>query len=246
MEFVLIPAGEFVMGSPEAEREAALAEEKDGWAKDRIPTEGPQHKVKISRPFYLGKYEVTQAQWQAVMGNNPSQFQGSMNPVEKVSWDEVQQFLAKLNAAFERKGMLFGLPTEAGWEYACRAGTTTAFCFGDNAALLNDYGWSNANAGGKTHPVGQGKPNAWGLFDMHGNVWEWCSDWHAKDYYAQSPPVDPVGPPGGSYRVSRGGAWSNAPGPCRAAFRYSDRPGFRGGHLGFRAALVVPVDVSSK
>jgi formylglycine-generating enzyme required for sulfatase activity len=249
MEFVLIPAGEFVMGSPEAERQAALVEAEnanDDWAKDRIPTEGPQHKVKISRPSYLGKYEVTQAQWQAVMGNNPSQFQGPMNPVEKVSWEDIQLFMAKLNAAFEKKGMLFGLPTEAGWEYACRAGTTTAYCFGDNAALLNDYGWSGANAGGKTHPVGQGKPNAWGLYDMHGNVWEWCSDWAGKDYYAVSPPVDPVGPPGGSIRVIRGGSWDYPPRSCRAAFRAYAAPGNRGGSRGIRAALIVRVDAPSK
>jgi formylglycine-generating enzyme required for sulfatase activity len=280
MEFVLIPAGEFVMGSSEAERQAALSEQTIGWARQGIPAEGPQHKVKISRPFYLGKYEVTQAQWQAVMGNNPSQFQGPMNPVEKVSWEDIQPFLVKLNALgvgwdkrsagpptagpgapseaggtrratgvrhgvpYHTGPMIFALPTEAQWEYACRAGTTTVFCFGDNAALLNEYGWSSANAGGKTHPVGQRKSNAWGLFDMHGNVWEWCADWFAGDY-AQSPPVDPVGPPGGSQRVIRGGGWIFPPGNCRAAFRYSDPPGIRNSHRGFRAALIVPADAAA-
>jgi len=216
MEFVLIPAGQFVMGSPDA----------------------PQHKVKISRPFYLGKYEVTQAQWEAVMGNNPSQFKDPSNPVEKVSWDDIQPFLAKLNVAFEKKRMLFGLPTEAGWEYACRAGTTTAFSFGDNPALLAQHGWFNGNSGGKTHPVGQGKPNAWGLYDMHGNVWEWCSDWHGADYYAKSPPNDPMGPTTGSCRVGRGGSWRHPPTNCGAAFRIKAPPGSRDSNLGFRLASV--------
>jgi len=241
MEFVLIPPGEFVMGSPEAERALALEQAKahnDKWAIERIPTEGPQHKLKITKPFYLGKYEVTQAQWEAAMGNNPSQFNGPLNPVEKVSWEDVQQFLAKINAAFEKQGMLFGLPTEAGWEYACRAGTTTAFYFGDNPALLAQHGWFKDNSGGKTHPVGQGQPNAWGLYDMHGNVWEWCSDWYAKDFYAQSPPVDPVGPPTGSYRVYRGGGWHHHPERCRSAYRSCHSPGHRYHDLGFRLALV--------
>jgi len=238
MEFVLIPAGEFTMGSSEAERQVVLAEEKEDWAKNRILTEGPQHKVKISRPFYLGKYEVTQAQWHAVMGNNPSKYQGPTNPVEQVSWEDIQPFLAKLNMSFERKGMRFTLPTEAQWEYACRAGTTTAFCFGDNAALLNEYGWYTSNSGGKTHPVGQGKPNAWGLFDMHGNVSEWCADWYATDYYAQSPPIDPVGPPGGLNRVHRSGALYEPSGHCRAAFRNHNGPGSRFVNLGCRLALV--------
>jgi formylglycine-generating enzyme required for sulfatase activity/serine/threonine protein kinase len=244
MEFVLMPAGEFMMGSSDAERQVALAQETEGWAKDRIPTEGPQHKVKISRPFYLGKYEVTQAQWEAVMGSNPSKFPGPMNPVEQVSWDDVQQFLAKLNAAFEKKGLLFGLPTEAGWEYACRAGTTTAFCFGDNPAMLAQYGWFNGNSGGKTHPVGQGQPNAWGLYDMHGNVWEWCSDWYGGDYYAKSPPVDPTGPPAVSNRVIRGGTWDHPPRRCRAAFRDNYGPGDRNYNLGCRLALV-PADTAT-
>jgi len=238
---------------------------------ERIPTEAPQHKVKISQPFYLGKYEVTQVQWQAVMGNNPSRFQGPTNPVEMVSWDDIQPFLVKLNAVagtlrvpsagegkvprsprtpspkwpFGALPMMFALPTEAQWEYACRAGTTTAFCFGDNAALLNDYGWWGANAGGKTHPVGQRKPNAWGLFDMHGNVWEWCADWYGADYYAQSPPVDPLGPPGGSYRVIRGGSWYHPPRYCRATFRIND-PGYPGDRRGFRVALIASVDALSK
>jgi len=286
MEFVLIPTGEFVMGSPEPERLATLAEAKaanDTWAAERIPTEAPQHRVKLSRTFYLGKYEVTQAQWQAVMGNNPSKFPAPTNPVERVSWEDIQPFLAKLNAvgwdkrsagppdgavgrvsnpssggagaaggsaapgrtATVRHGvpyhtgpMIFALPTEAQWEYACRAGATTAFCFGDNVAFLGEFGWFNGNAGETAHPVGRGKPNAWGLYDVHGNVWEWCADWHGADYYAQSSPADPTGPSIGSARVIRGGGWYFPPGTCRAAFRGYDPPDARHGHLGFRLALV--------
>ncbi len=246
MEFVLIPAGEFMMGSSESERQLVLQQAKARKNKgtiERIPTEGPQHRVKISKPFYLGKYEVTQAQWQAVMGNNPSQFNAPMHPVEKVSWDDTRSFLAKLNAVFRRKGIQFGLPTEAQWEYACRAGTTTAFSFGDNAALLSRYGWFKDNSGEKTHPVGQKKPNAWGLYDMHGNVWEWCADWYGADYYRQSPPADPTGPPAGSNRVDRGGGRDG--GGCRSAYRGRCTPGFRRSNLGFRVALV-PVDASGR
>ncbi len=241
MEFVLIPAGEFMMGSTEAEQAAAInhPEVHDRFWTDKVPSEGPQHKVKVSKPFYLGKYEVTQAQWESVMGSNPSEFPGPQNPVDKVSWDDVQAFSAKLNAEFQRKGMRFGLPTEAAWEYACRAGTTTAYSFGNNSAMLAQHGWSSKNSERRSHPVGQGKPNAWGLYDMHGNVWEWCSDWHAKDYYSKSPPVDPVGPPTGSHRVFRGGSWSHPPRHCRAAYRRGDLPpGESRRDLGFRLALV--------
>ncbi len=432
MDFVLIPAGQFVMGSSEVERQIALAQEAESSAKEKILTEGPQHHVKITRSFYLGKYEVTQAQWQAVMGSNPSNSKGPMNPVEQVSWGDIQQFLPKLNAImwakqnagskarvesptdetppkpsaigsilhemwteipgskvgdllnsgrlnttpdevrvltsleapkriganygarihgylhppadgdyafqitsddgselylssddhpgnkqeitlkagtgnpsnqqkvslkadqryyievlhkqggggdfvtvyWQRPGgtrevipgdclsrfdagtpdgglalgrshpmgpMTFALPSEAQWEYACRAGTTTAYCFGNNAVMLAQYGWFKGNSLEQTHPVGQGRSNAFGLFDMHGNVWEWCSDWYGADYYGKSPPADPAGPPTGSHRVIRGGAAHELPGRCRAAFRRGDSPAFRGNYLGFRVALV-PVD----
>ncbi len=238
IDFVLIPAGEFMMGSSDAQRQLAIEQAgADQWAVERILTEGPQHKVKITKPFYLGKYEVTQKQWQAVMGNNPASFKDPMNPVETVRWEDVQGFVAKLNATFEKKGMMFGLPTEAQWEYACRAGTTTAYSFGDHAALLAQHGWSKGNSGGTSHPVGQGKPNAWGLYDMHGNVWEWCSDWYGTDYYAKSPPADPTGPPAGSTRMIRGGSWSHPPKRSRSAFRHR-HPGSRP-DMGLRLALVL-------
>jgi formylglycine-generating enzyme required for sulfatase activity len=161
MEFVLIPAGSFTMGD-------------DGESAD--DDEKPRHRVTISQPFYLGKYEVTQMQWAVVMGNNPSRFKELSNPVENVSWNDVQEFIRRLNQ------MLLGarkyrLPTEAEWEYAARAGTTSAYSFGDDAGNLYRYAWYKGNSEDKTHPVGQRDPNAWGLHDMHGNVWEWVEDW---------------------------------------------------------------------
>lgn len=162
MQFVLIPAGEFQMGS-----ETGYNDEK------------PVHTVRLTRPFYLGQYPVTQGQWQAVMGNNPSHFTSDPNrPVEYVSWDDVHQFIAKLNA---REGVkLYRLPTEAEWEYAARARATTAYRFGSDEQQLAAYAWYDRNSGSTTHPVGQKQPNAWGLCDMHGNVWEWVQDWYGS------------------------------------------------------------------
>ena len=206
LEMVLLPAGEFLMGSPDSD-EAAYAEEK------------PQHRVRITKPFYLGKYPVTQEQWEAVMGSNPSNFKGPKNPVEKVSWDDCQKFLGKLNAKPAAGVGKFQLPSEAQWEYACRAGSKTKYCFGDDESKLGDYAWYEANSRNKTHPVGEKKPNAWGLYDMHGNVWEWCQDRYDDGYYAKSPMDDPTGPTGGSNRVLRGGSWYFPVWFCRSAFR---------------------------
>ncbi len=158
MEMILIPAGEFLMGSPDSDKDARADEH-------------PQHRVRITKPFYLGKYLVTQEQWEAVMGNNPSHFKGLKNPVETVAWDDCQKFLEKLNAKIGTQGGKFVLPTEAQWEYACRAGSTTRYCFGDDKSGLGEYAWYWANSDKKTHPVGEKKPNAWGLYDMYGNAW---------------------------------------------------------------------------
>jgi len=223
MELVLIPAGSFKMGSPDNEA-------------GRAGREGPGHRVRITRAFYIGKHEVTQEVWEKVMGNNPSNFKGAKNPVECVSWDDCQEFLKKLNALGKERGQ-FRLPTEAEWEYACRAGTRTRFCSGDADAGLADYAWFDVNSGSTTHPVGTKKPNAWGLFDCHGNVWEWCADWYEEAYYGKSPKDDPTGPAVGSARVLRGGAWNGNPGGCRSACRtYSTSapPAPRDPLIGFR------------
>jgi formylglycine-generating enzyme required for sulfatase activity len=243
MVFVLIPPGEFMMGSNPQERARFLKEAeaaRDQQAIVRIPSESPQHRVRISRPFYLGKYEVTQAQWQAVMGNNPSASRDNpLYPVERVSLDDIQPFLAKLNAAYAEQGSKYGLPTEAQWEFACRAGTTTAFCFGDNETMLLEYGWFKGNSRDRTNRVGQGRPNAWGMHDMHGNVWEWCADWHSGKYYDRSPSDDPVGPEAGANRVFRGGCWTQNARLCRSALRNGSPPTNRDGSIGLRLVLVL-------
>ena len=198
-------------------------------------SDGPPHRVTISRPFFLGATEVTQAQWMAVMGSNPSNFKGDTLPVENVSWDDVMAFCEKLTERERAAGRLpagweFTLPTEAQWEYACRAGTT-----GDYAGDLDAMGWYDKNSGGTTHAVGTKQANAWGLSDMHGNVWEWCVDWY--DSYPGGSVTDPLGAPSGSYRVRRGGSWRRDAGFCRSAFRGSGSPGLRNFLLGFRPAL---------
>jgi formylglycine-generating enzyme required for sulfatase activity len=213
MKFTLIPPGEFMMGS------------------DEFEFEQPVHKVTIKNPFYLGTYPVTQREWKAVMGDDPSYFTGNDLPVEKVSWDDVQDFIKKLN---EKEGTdKYRLSSEAEWEYACRAGTTTRFSFGDSDSNLGEYAWYNDNSGSKTHPVGQKKPNPWGLYDMHGNVWEWVQDTFQGDY--NGAPTDGSAWEGaGSYRVLRGGGWGLDAGDCSAAYRVRFVPFDRSDYLGFR------------
>jgi formylglycine-generating enzyme required for sulfatase activity len=222
MEFVLIAPGEFMMGSPDSDSDA------DG-------DEKPQHRVRITKPFYLGKYEVTQAQWKAVMGDNPSYFKGDLQrPVEQVSWEDAVRFCSRLG---QKDGKTYRLPTEAEWEYAARAGSATKWCFGDSESELGDYAWYERNSSSTTHPVGGKKPNAWGLCDMHGNVWEWCADWYESDYYRSSPPDDPNGPSSGASRVLRGGSWCYLfAGYPRSARRGGLHPGLRIRNVGFRAA----------
>jgi len=213
LDLVLIRPGTFTMGSDEGGDERA-------------------HQVTLTKPFYLGKYEVTQEQWQQVMGGNPSVFKGAKNPVENVSWDDCQEFMGKLRKKVP--GEAFRLPTEAEWEYACRAGTT-----GEYAGDLDAMAWYDSNSGGKTHPVGGKKPNAWGLYDMHGNVWEWCADGYGD--YPNGAATDPNGPNTGSIRVLRGGSWFHVGALCRSALRRwftpvirFDRVGFRFDRVGFR------------
>jgi formylglycine-generating enzyme required for sulfatase activity len=233
-----IPPGEFLMGSPEGEPGRELDE--------------TQHRVKITRGFWMGKYPVTQGQWEAVMGNRPSYFGtrsmwdrfsgGNLKelwdeyPVESVSWNDVcgkenrtVGFLDKVNGG-RRSGECFHLPTEAQWEYACRAGKT-----GPHAGNLYQMAWFGDNSGSKTHPVGGKQANAWGLHDMHGNVWEWCSDWYEK---GPEGGVNPQGPDKGVHRALRGGSWHNTASRCRAASRSRDLPDNRSFDLGFRLALV--------
>ena len=224
MEMVWIESGTFTMGSPSSET-------------DRDSDEGPQHEVTISQGFYLGQYEITQAQWESVMGRNPSTFIGPNRPVETLSWNEVQAFIHRLN---ETAGdSLYRLPTEAEWEYAARAGTTTRWSYGDEERQLGDYAWyfSNDKPDG-TKEVGTKLPNPWGLYDMHGNVFEWCQDWYGENYYDSSPSVDPSGPSTGSFlaqfKVLRGGGFDYLARHVRSADRGGSGPYFRGGLFGVR------------
>ena len=229
MVFVWIPSGTFMMGSPDSEA-------------GRYTDEGPVHRVTISKGFYLGKYEVTQGQWEAVMGTTPWRGKanvrsGSDYPSVYVSWDDAQEFISRLNAMSGSE--LYRLPIEAEWEYACRAGTTTRWSFGDNTSQLMHYAWYRDNAWdvGETygHRIGTKRPNAWGLYDMYGNVWEWVGDWYDADYYSRSSLVDPSGPAMGSYRVLRGGDFNDTDGRVvRSARRDYHSPGYRNGGIGFR------------
>jgi formylglycine-generating enzyme required for sulfatase activity/serine/threonine protein kinase len=283
MKLVLIPPGEFMMGSPSSESQAELEklsnEIKSEAAKMRTLKEGssdymvtakrlfekqanyqaqqeyykqqerdndevPQHKVKISKGFYFSIYEVTQAKYQTVMGTNPSCFKGDNLPVEMISWDEAVEFCRKLS---EKEGKTYRLPTEAEWEYACRAGTSTPFYFGetistDQVNYNGDYIYGNGSKGKyrqKTVEVGSLSPNGFGLCDVHGNIWEWCSDWYDGSYYSISPKVDPQGPTSGGHRVLRGGAWISFPKACRSANRDWITPSARTSSFGFRVVMEI-------
>lgn len=182
--------------------------------------------------FWIGKYEVTQDQYQKIIGSNPSNFKGGNRPVEKVSWNDAQDYFRKLNS---KSGNNYRLPTEAEWEYAARSGgKNETYSGGDNVGAV---AWYRGNSGKQTHPVGQKQANGLGLYDMTGNVWEWCSDWDDKGYYSQSPRQNPQGASWGSSRVIRGGSWYNDAGYARAAGRGRYGPGYRGLNLGFRLIL---------
>jgi formylglycine-generating enzyme required for sulfatase activity len=226
--FVTIRAGEFDMGSDRGHSD-----------------ERPVHRVRISRDFLLGKYPVTNAQYAKFLEfleaadkrvRKPQhwhyrRFNQAEQPVVGVSWNEAQAFCEWVGGR---------LPTEAEWEYACRAGTRTEYSFGEDAELLGEHGWSDRNSNNQPQPVGSKKPNPWGLYDMHGNVWEWCQDWFSEEYYAESPELDPQGPEEATHRVGRGGSWAGGAGGCRSAFRGLDHPADRNRVLGFRVAAVPP------
>jgi formylglycine-generating enzyme required for sulfatase activity len=245
VELVLVPAGLFEMGSPDSDLDADDVEK-------------PRHPVRITRPFYLGVCEVTRGQYRAVTGETPSYFEGSDDlPVERVSWWDAVKFCNQLSRArslppfygvngetvtvLDWSATGYRLPTEAEWEYACRAGSAARYSFGNDPGNLRDYAWHKQNSKGKTHPVRQKRPNAWGLFDMNGNVWEWCWDAYDGDYYATSARDDPRGPRSGRLRVRRGASFVLGPSDQRSAFRERYDWGFGNGNdVGFRVARSTP------
>ena len=262
------------MGSTEAEvaklLEQAKATNQPSWYIERLPAEAPKHRVRITKPFWLGVHEVTRGQFRRFVDergykteaerdgkggyglidgqwkqdprfvwNRDLGFeQADDHPVVNVTWNDVTAFCAWLS---EKEGEKSHLPSEAQWEYACRAGTTTTWYSGDDEGALKEHAWFSFNAERKSHPVGQKSPNAWGLYDMHGNVWEWCQDWWGDRYYATSPMDDPPGASGGSHRVYRGGGWDYDASRGRASYRAWDDPGCRAENHGFRLAMSLPL-----
>jgi len=220
VEMVLIPAGSFIMGDEKGE-----------------PDETP-HKVYVDA-FYMDRYQVTQQEYERLMGENPSRWKGARDPVDQVRWSDAVKYcnarsreeglepcydLETWRCNFDANG--YRLPTEAEWEYACRAGTKTSYYFGDDERKLRVFAWFEQNSGGRHHPVGQKLPNPWGLFDMHGNVWEWCNDFYKVDYYRESPERNPRGPDEGETKVLRGGCFSSKPRECRSSHRYYENPAY--------------------
>ena len=232
MKMVLVPKGTFTMGSPEALELRGVEE--------------VEHEVTISKEFYLGQTEVTQAQYAKIMGVNPSNYKGEKEgdkadyPVENVSWDDAVEFCKRLSELPDEKaaGRVYRLPTEAEWEYACRAGSKTTYFFGNDAASIGKYAWFEGNNNDQTRPVGKKKPNDWGLHDIHGNVWEWCADWYGD--YPKGPVTDPTGPNEGTLRVLRGGSWKDYESIARTARRGRITPLHKADYVGFRVALSPP------
>ena len=217
LPLVKLPPGLYYRGSPEG---------KDS------KIESPRRMIRISENFYIGAVEINQGQWVKVMGSNPSVFKNPLNPVENVSWAQVNEFIKRLNKI--EKTDSYRLPTEAEWEYACRAEVGTDWFFGQNPLSATSYAWLKANGDGKTHPVGMLSPNKWGLRDTCGNVAEWCADWFGFDYYASGPTTDPSGPDTGSERIIRGGSWDSQPDEARSASRAHRPPNFKSSKVGFR------------
>ena len=216
--FVFVKGGTFQMGDEDDD------EEDD---------EKPIHSVTLS-DFYIGKYVVTQKEWKEIMGSNPSYFKGDDLPVEQVNWDDIQVFLARLNSNTDKN---YRLPTEAEWEYAARGGSQTVNYKYSGSNNFNVVAWFEENSGEKTHPVGRKQPNELGIYDMTGNVWEWCNDWYDENYYSESPSKNPQGPESGSYRVRRGGSWDDSASYCRAVYRNNFTPDGRRKLMGFRLVL---------
>ena len=221
VQMVLVPGGSFVMGSDRTDE-----------------VDEPAHTVHVVA-FYIDRYEVTQAHYAKLTGKNPSLHKARDRPVEQIRWPQAAAYCNARSRAeglepcydpatwrcdFDANG--YRLPTEAEWEYAARAGSKAAWCFGDDAARLPQYGWYKENQTLGPQPVGRRKPNAWGLYDMHGNVWEWCHDWYAEDAYARAASRDPRGPARGKTRVLRGGCWDSKPDECRSAYRFHEKPAF--------------------
>lgn len=240
LELARIPSGDFLMGTD-----------------DRNSDEWPPHRVMLPAGFWMGIHEVTQAEWQQVMGENPSQFKGPNHPVERISWKDTQDFLKRLNHQVGSQlpaGVQARLPTEAEWVYACRAGTRTKYWFGDDESELSKYGnyadaaetveisWRDLQHNDRfsgTAPVGSYPPNPWGLYDMHGNVWEWCADWYGP--YPTNEVVNPAGPRDGHRRVIRGGGWGVTAEDCRSANRYRFKPEVNGANIGLRIVVAPPL-----
>ena len=227
LEFVYIPPGKFLMGSDTKELE-------------RHGDEGPVRHVVISKGFYISKYEITQEQWLAVMNHNPSVMNDKnswkRHPVDNVSWNDCNAFISKIN---ELGLGIFRMPTEAEWEYACRAGTTSRYYWGEDPGdtHVHEYAWAFSKAEGISHPAGLKKPNNWGLYDMSGNVWEWCSDWRGP--YEADQLIDPTGPRDGKKKIYRGGSWFNKPSTLRSANRNGHEPDMSGTNAGLRLVLQV-------
>ena len=288
MELVLIPAGKFIMGTPEYEK-SVVGQTMVGisgsvlfavmllllvrarmkrrrlqfsmafmllmtfvasvgvWGgvrwnealkhSDDFPNEHPAHTITLTQPFFMGKYVVIQEQYQAVTGTNPNHFIGKDNPVDTVSWDEAQAFCKKLT---EQTKQTVRFPTEAEWEFACRAGTRTVYHSGDKEADLSRAAWYDANSKNTTHKVGQKEANGFGLYDMHGNVFQYCQDWYGEDYYGKSEAENPQGPAQGAARVVRGGSWGSDPRFCRSAGRINSAPVLRFAFRGFRVVVAAP------
>ena len=221
IEMVWVSGGTFSMG--------ATTEQSGDAYSDEIPA----HRVTLGG-YYIGKYEVTQKLWKAVMGSNPSRFKGDNLPVENVSWNDVQEFIRKLN---QLTGKSYRLPTEAEWEYAARGGGSSLVYKYSGSNNIGSVAWYRGNSGYGTHPVGSKSPNELGIYDMSGNVWEWCQDWYSSTYYSNSPSKNPHGPTRGSDRVCRGGSWGLNSVYCRVSCRVEYSPDLRQNNLGFRLAM---------